>query len=1238
MANLVIGMAASSVSSLPTPGPLDIQATNVEERWTTFRLAWENYTIATEINKKPDPVQVATLLTVIGEDARTVYSTFSWSSEDDAKKIDEVIKKFAEYCQPRKNIPFKRYKFNRRAQEPGESYDQYKTVLRQMAQRCDFGSITQDEIVRDRIVFGIHDARVRERLLRESNLTLSKVDELCRAAESTSEHMKIVGGAVSSAEAINAVSASQEILFTNRKDSTGGTGSTVECWNCGRRHGRKQKENCPAYGKKCFKCGKLHHFASKCRSKASTNSSSEIHGIEISEDRPGEVFGAGKETRKRWLEPAQQVTLRLQSGKYLRFQPDKGAQCNVIPIDLYKKATSDFNMRKVIQQKSTLVAYGGSQVKVLGHVIIPVWRGPRPYRIKCKLVESSAIRPILGRRACLGMGIIRYLDNDELNQPPTAGARVYAIERDPAQVSQPCKLGRPLEQSDLLREFPSLFSNQTGLLEGAYHITLDGGARPVQHSPRRVPVAIREKIRLKLEDLESQGILQRVTTPTKWISSMVEVVKPNGQLRICLDPRDLNKAIQRENYVLPTIEDIATRLHGAKVFPKLDVRNGFWHILLDEESSYLTTFHTPFGRYRWRRMPFGICSAPEVFQRRMHELIEGLTGIEVVADDFLVVGFGKDVAEATADHDKHLLAFLQRCKEKKIVLNAEKLHLRRNKVPFIGHVASSTGLGADPTKVKAVVDMPSPTDRAGVQRLLGMAQYLAKFLPGLADKTKPLLDLTQKDTEWFWGNTQEEALQAVKAAVCSTPILRYYNVNEEVKLQCDASQFGLGAALLQNEQPVAYASRALTPAETRYAQIEKEMLAIVFACEHFEGYVYGRELVHIETDHKPLESIVLKPLNAAPKRLQRMLLRLQKFNLNVKYKEGRQMYLADTLSRAPVSEVHAQGCEELEQVNHHQALPVSNQRWAQLKQASREDAVTDALRAIILKGWPKVKSDLPDCLHPYFEFRDQLTVQDELVFRGQQVVVPKAVRRELMEVIHATHIGMEGCIRRARDTLFWPRMGIELRDLISKCDICLRHRSMPAKEPLIAHEVLPQPWAKLGADLCELDGRQLLVVTDYFSSYIEVARLHSVTSRCIIREFREIFARFGIPEILVTDNGPQFSSTEFKTFAQTWGFAHVTSSPRYPKSNGKAENAVKTVKNLFTKCKESGTSEFLALLDWRNTPTAGMSTSPAQRLFGRRCRTIIPVSQELLKPRYSTEKDRLDILSNKRRKQQYYNR
>ena len=233
-----------------------------------------------------------------------------------------------------------------------------------------------------------------------------------------------------------------------------------------------------------------------------------------------------------------------------------------------------------------------------------VWRGDFRCLLDCNLVDSKKVRPILGRKACLGMNIIQYLDNDQLNRPQESDGEVYTHD---------VRASSPLSANQLIKSFPRVFADGVGALAGKYHLVLDESARPVRHPPRRVPVAIRERLRETLEDLEKREIIARVTTPTPWISSMAVVPKKNCKLRICLDPMDLHRA----SHPMPTIEEVASRLRGAKVFTSLDVSIGFWHVVLDEESWFCTTFNTPFGRYHWKRMPFGIRSAPEVFQRKM---------------------------------------------------------------------------------------------------------------------------------------------------------------------------------------------------------------------------------------------------------------------------------------------------------------------------------------------------------------------------------------------------------------------------------------------------------------------------------------------------------------------------------------------------------------------------------------------------------------------------------------------
>ena len=212
---------------------------------------------------------------------------------------------------------------------------------------------------------------------------------------------------------------------------------------------------------------------------------------------------------------------------------------------------------------------------------------------------------------------------------------------------------------------------------------------------------------------------------------MVVVRKPNGNLRICIDPKDLNKVLKRSHYPIPTIDEVLPEITRARVFSTFDVRNGFWHIELDDESSFLTTFNTPFGRFRWLRLPFGLASAPEEFQRRQQQVVEGQQGVITIHDDILVFGEGESDKEAVVDHDEKVRALMQRCRERNVKLNKEKVKFKGSEVPFIGHVLTDAGLKPDPGKIKAILEMPQPTDVAGVRRLVGFVNYLSKFLPML---------------------------------------------------------------------------------------------------------------------------------------------------------------------------------------------------------------------------------------------------------------------------------------------------------------------------------------------------------------------------------------------------------------------------------------------------------------------------------------------------------------------------
>ena len=722
---------------------------------------------------------------------------------------------------------------------------------------------------------------------------------------------------------------------------------------------------------------------------------------------------------------------------------------------------------------------------------------------------------------------------------------------------------------------------------------------------------------------------------------MVTVIKPN-KLRICIDPKDLNRAIKRSHYPIPTIEEVATKLNNAKVFSVLDAKSGFWQVSLDDASSKLTTFNTPYGRFRWLRMPFGISSAPEEFQKRMNNTFEGLKGTAVIADDLLVFGEGNDMETAIKDHDQNLRNALQRAREKNLKLNKEKVKLRLTEVPYIGHLLTCDGLKPDPKKVAAIKMMPEPTDVQSVKRFLGMVNYLSKFLPHLSTITEPLRRLEDKDVEWHWDENHQKAFEEVKHLITNHPVLCYYDVTKEVTLQCDASQSGIGAALLQEGQPVAFTSRALTATERNYAQIEKELLAIVHGCERFDQYVFGRDIT-VESDHKPLEVILQKPLLAAPKRLQRMMMRLQNYNLKVVYKRGSDMYIADTLSRAYVTSPCQVAREEeefiraVEKVDMTKHLPISPERLRELQEKTRDDVTLQDLKKNIQIGWPDEKNRVSPGTRAYYNFRDELVVQNGIIFKGERVVVPTAMRSQMLKKIHSSHVGTEGCLRRAREALYWPGMNAAIKEYVSACEICNAYRAEQPKEPLISQPVPDRPWSRVAVDLFTLGRKDYIIMVDDYSNFFEFNILPQTTTSAIVTSMKSQFARHGIPDEVRSDNGPQFASTNFQNFAKEWEFKHITSSPHFPQANGKVENAVKTAKRLLKKAQADNRDPYLALLDWRNTPTESLNSSPVQRLMGRRTRTTLPITAKLLKPKPADNVQ--ELLTHKRAKQaRYYNR
>ncbi|XP_064482548.1 uncharacterized protein K02A2.6-like [Ornithodoros turicata] len=694
---------------------------------------------------------------------------------------------------------------------------------------------------------------------------------------------------------------------------------------------------------------------------------------------------------------------------------------------------------------------------------------------------------------------------------------------------------------------------------------------------------------------------------------MVIVKKPNGTYRICVDYTPLNKFVERELHPMPVTDHVIAQIGVSKYFSKLDANSGYWQFQLTEESQLLTTFITPFGRFKFTRLPFGISSAPEFFQKKMAHIVSGLDGVVCNMDDILVH------AKTREEHDDRVRKVLARLQDYGVTLNKDKCVFGVQRVKFLGHIIDQEGIHPDDTKVKAIQDMKPPTSLTELKSFLGMVNYLGKFIPHLADVVSPLNALLSSKSQWVWTEAQQRAFKTVKTLLTTSPVLVFFDPKKRTVVSADASSYGLGAILRQLQpdgtyRPVAYASRSLTDTEKKYAQIEKEGLAIVWACDKFRDYITGIHIT-IETDHKPLIPIFMnKPLDDITPRLQRMKLKLMRHSCDLVHVPGKSLVAADVLSRSPLPDIEDSGLED-ELAAYVRGIvtyfPATDQRLSQIKKAQYEDTSCQMLSNYLQQGWPD-KTLVDSSCKNYWQERFNLSLDDGLLMKGSRILIPVAMRREILNKIHEGHAGITKCRERARQTVWWPGISKDIEDDVRRCPRCVQE-STNRHEPLMPSPFPERPWQKVAVDLFYLSGKWFLLVTDYYSRYPELAPLTNLTSSAVIDHLKSIFARHGTPEVLISDNGPQFRrlvGSDFATFAKEWSFEHRTSSPRFPQSNGFVEAAVRVTKLSLKKSDDA----YKALQSYRATPL-GNGFSPAELLMGRRLRTSLPTAASLLSPK-----------------------
>ena len=997
------------------------------ELWSSYIERLGHYFVANDV--KDDTKKRAILLSSYGVGTYTIIRNLLAPDLPSTKSFDEIVEAAGKHFNPKPSSIVQRFRFNSRVRKEGESVADFVAQLRQLSEHCQFGD-TLSDMLRDRIVCGINDQRIQRRLLAESNLTLTKAMELSLAMESADKDaytLKAGASGVANAKPVlqmSATSAGRGRTHKRIPPRKVDPASNVICHRCNRNH---LATVCRFKEVQCHACGKMGHISKACRSRRNPTEASRknknpqtltmTEQTEVDSDSSDQSYNlfsiqsyAGKPI---------QVNLTVNE-KPLTMELDTGAAYSLISEQTYKATWSE-GAPSLQQSGVKLHTYTGEQVVVVGSVTVTVCYNMQVLELPLLIVKGEG--PSLFGRNWLSQ---IKLDWGAINQV----------------TQQVC--------NKVLDKYPDVFKDELGTLQGTRaKIHVDPQATSKFFKPRSVPYILRERVEKELDRLLSEGIIEPVQF-SDWAAPIVPIVKEDGRIRICGDYRvTINHLSKLDSYPIPKASDLFAALAGGKSFSKLDLSHAYLQLVLDEESRKFTTINTQKGLFQYKRLPFGVSSAPAIFQRTMDSLLQGIPQTCVYLDDILITG------NTVEEHLKNLDEVLRRLQTAGLRLKSSKCLFMAPSVEYLGHVIDSAGLHPTKAKVKAITEAPTPRNVTELCSFLGLINYYGKFLPNLSSTLAPLYKLLQQNTQWQWCNQQVTAFNAAKEALQSSTLLVHYDGSKPLTLACDASSYGVGAVLSHSfedgsEKPIGFASRTLSTAEKHYSQLDKEALAIIFGIKKFHDYLHGHHFT-IYSDHQPLQHLFskAKPIpQMASSRLKHWSLTLQAYEYNIKHKPGKQLANADALSRRPLSQqpqsVPVPGDINLV-LQHLNTTPVTA---TEIKTWTDKDPLLSKVRQFVMTGWPLDDNTSEEALRPYLTRKDELSVHSGCLLWGSRVIVPPKGRELIVKELHESHPGISRMKSLARGYVWWPGLDQQLEQQVRNCVSCQQSRNKPPTAPL----------------------------------------------------------------------------------------------------------------------------------------------------------------------------------------------
>ena len=713
-------------------------------------------------------------------------------------------------------------------------------------------------------------------------------------------------------------------------------------------------------------------------------------------------------------------------------------------------------------------------------------------------------------------------------------------------------------------------------------------------------------------------LLLHLVMSAPWVSNIVIAPKDNGDIRITLDAKNLNKAMQSSNFPIPRQEDIKVKLSGAKIFSKLDLRSAFWQLEIAPESRHFTVFHANGKLFRYKRLVMGIKSAQGELNAALQPLFAHLPQVHIIHDDLVIATTTQE------EHENNVQAVMDVLAGAGLTLNPPKCVFGASEIRFWGMIVGADGIRPDPEKVEALSHVSRPRNKEELNSFICMMQSNADFIPEFAQKAAKLRELTKKSVRFHWRKEHQECFEHLLHAFRKETLLQYFDGNLQTFLFADAHKTGLGCILAQgttidNARPVAAASRATSKTEKHYPQLDLEGLGVDFGLRRFREYLVGSPtMVRVVSDHKPLVPIFARDKKGSI-RTHRIKLRHQDIPYTLEYRKGK-LNQSDFISRhsKPLKFLSKEERSEPDELNNLlyalHGTPVMDQiGLGTIANETASDPTLSKVRSYVLKGQTWIPKTDDDAVQKFKPILSELTVTGNgIVLKDDRIVLPLALQATAIELAHrGAHPGQSGMERRLRYHFFFHDMFKKVGQFVKTCKECACYTEKKTKEPLNHHKVPKHCWGTVAVDLFGPmpSSKHIVVAHDLASRFPAAKLVASTKADKVIPALAEIYDTYGNPEVQISDNGPPFNSKKMSDFATEREIQLRHTPPYYPNANP-SETCMKPIGKAVKAAHFNGESEKealqAALKSYRQTPHVATGIPPSNMLFRDGARLQFP--------------------------------